>query len=111
MIGCIPTDVIPTLRNHLRHNIIESKIGKSLAMSHRRTSELSSSSSSVNNQGSKNGEEKGGNDIVKDDNEGQCSPLDRECLRGTLVFPCASECRSNGALHRLGMTSQFCRRG
>ena len=82
----------PNFEESFEAHSIESKIGKSLAMSRRRTSE-SINSSSINNQGSENGEEKGGNDIVKDDNEGECSPLDRECLRGTLVFPCASECR------------------
>lgn len=33
----------------------------------------------------------GGLELEEDDDE--CSPLDRECLRGAPVFPCASECR------------------
>jgi hypothetical protein len=30
---------------------------------------------------------------ILDGQRPKCSPLDRECLRGTPVFPCASECR------------------
>ena len=50
---------------------IENKIAKSLATSRRRAS---------------TGEE-------MDEEGGECSPLDRECLRDAMVFPCASECR------------------
>jgi len=48
---------------------VESKIVKSLSASRRR------------------GREEAGED------GGECSPLDRECLRDALAFPCASECR------------------
>jgi hypothetical protein len=48
---------------------VEGKIVKSLSASRRR------------------GREEAGED------GGECSPLDRECLRDALAFPCASECR------------------
>ncbi len=75
----------PNFEESFEARSIESKIGKSLATSRRRTS--------ISSGGSENDEEEGGNNIVQEDVEGECSPLDRECLRGTLVFPCASECR------------------
>jgi len=75
----------PNFEESFEARSIESKIGKSLAMSRRRAS--------VSSGGSDFDEEKGGNNVVQEDGEGECSPLDRECLRGTLVFPCASECR------------------
>ena len=78
----------PNFEESFEARSIESKIGKSLAISRRRASVSSGSSSSgVNNQETETEEKK------EEGNEGECSPLDRECLRGTLVFPCASECR------------------
>ncbi len=53
---------------------IENKIAKSLATSRRRASA-------------------GQGEMDDEEGSGECSPLDRECLRDALVFPCASECR------------------
>lgn len=52
---------------------IETKIEESLAISRRRATSSS--------------------DPDEDADDGDCSILDRECLRGAPVFPCASECR------------------
>lgn len=73
----------PNFEESFEVRSIESKIGKSLAMSRRRAS-TSSDKEESEKIAQKDGDE-------YDDEE--CSPLDRECLRGELVFPCASECR------------------
>lgn len=64
----------PTVEESFEVRGIDNKISKSLATSRRRA--LSAAT---------NSEEEGGG--------GECSPLDRECLRDALAFPCASECR------------------
>lgn len=64
----------PNVQESFEFRGIDNKISKSLATSRRR--KVIST-------------EEGG-DV---DEEGECSPLDRECLRDALTFPCASECR------------------
>lgn len=62
----------PTVEESFEKRGIEMKIAESLAKS-RRVASFES-------------------DGDEGEQQGECSPLDRECLRGSPVFPCASEC-------------------
>jgi len=71
----------PTIEESFEQRGLDAKITASLARSRR-----AASLSGVGDEGGKDGESQVGG-------EEECSPLDRECLRGAPVFPCASECR------------------